>query len=87
MFATVCDLRNKEVIGVCTGKRYGCVNDVEIDLSCGRIAALLLPSEESLLRLGRRQPLRIPWDRIERIGPDIILVNYAPPEPKPACRD
>ena len=85
MFATVSELKEKEVIGICSGKRYGCVNDVEVDLSCGKVVALLLPSEESILRLGRRAPLRIPWDRIERIGPDIILVNYTAPDPKSCC--
>lgn len=69
------DLRDKEVISTCDGARLGYVNDVEIDLCCGRLIAILVPGEPKCFGFVRGKCLRIPWECIERIGDDIILVN------------
>ena len=75
MVCTLSDLRDKEVINVLSGKRLGYVCDVEIDCSCGRVCALLVPGPSKCFGLVRGGLLRIPWDKIERIGDDIILVR------------
>ena len=68
-------LRDKEVINTCDGRRLGYVYDVEIDLCCGKLTAIIVPGEIRCLGFGRGKNIRIPWDCIERIGDDIILVN------------
>lgn len=72
------ELRDKEVVNICDGSRLGYVTDVEIDAGCGKVVALLVPGETRLFSLGHCPELRIPWDRIERIGDDIILCRINP---------
>ena len=37
------ELRDKEVIHVCEGARLGYVNDLVVDICCGRVTALIVP--------------------------------------------
>ena len=79
--STWAELRQKEVINLCDGCRLGYVCDLEFDLCDGRITALVLPGEGSLFGFGRCELIVIPWDRIETIGADAILVRVQ----LPAC--
>ncbi len=72
-FCCINDLRDKEVINTCDGRRLGFVTDVEIDLCSGRLTAIMVPGEPASL-FGKTPDIRIPWDKIERIGNDTILV-------------
>lgn len=74
MICTFSDLRDKEVVNVRDGKRLGYVCDAEIDCNLGRICALMIPGPSKFLGFVRGPVIRIPWERIERIGDDIILV-------------
>lgn len=75
-FETFGDLRQKEVINVCDGFRFGFVCDLELDLKCGTIIKLIIPACGRCFGLfGGGQQYRIPWDCIKRIGDDIILVE------------
>lgn len=70
------DFRQKEVINISDGKRLGFVSDVEIDLESGRIEAVILPGVGKLFGLlGKENEFVIPWDKIRKIGEDIILVD------------
>ncbi len=70
------DLKQKEVINLSDGKRLGFVSDIEIDLESGRIDAIVIPSGGRLLGLiGRDNEFIIPWEKIKKIGEDIILVD------------
>jgi len=70
------DLRQKEVINVSDGRRLGFVYDVEIDLENGRIDAIVIPGGGRLFGLiGKDSEFIIPWERIKKIGEDIILVD------------
>ena len=69
------DLRQKEVINVSDGARYGFVSDLEINAE-GTILALIVPGPGRVLGVfGRELEYRIPWDTISKIGEDIILVE------------
>ena len=39
----ICELKEKEVINVCSGKRLGCIADVEINICTGEIEAIVIP--------------------------------------------
>lgn len=70
-----CELRQKEVINMCDGRRLGCVCDAVMD-KCGHIEALIVPGQSGLLtfiKSGRE--IIIPWCRIIRLGDDVILVD------------
>lgn len=70
------ELRAKEVINLCDGRRLG----RPIDLVLGedaRASALVVPGAFSLKCLirGVREGIVIPWNQIRRIGDDVILVE------------
>lgn len=69
------DLREKEVVNICDGRRLGCVSEVEFNVCDGRLTAIVLPAPGGFLGLGCKEKIVIPWDRIQRIGVDVILVN------------
>ena len=74
-FCCVSDFRDKEVVNICDGERLGCVVDVQFDIHDGKIIALVLPGERNWLGFSRCDDIFIPWDKIRRIGEDIILVE------------
>ena len=70
------DLRTREVVNIIDGKRLGAINDLEVDLSTGRVTAIVVPGEGRLFGIfGREEDYVIPWDRIRKIGSDVILVD------------
>lgn len=66
-------LREKEVINLCDGRRLGFICDLE--LCNGRITAIVVPGEGALFGFGRCARIVIPWEKIETIGSDAILVR------------
>lgn len=73
------DLRCKEVICVCDGRRLGFISDVRIELPEGCITAIIVPGPNRFFGFcGRRDDYVIPWRCIRRMGPDIVLVDIHP---------
>jgi len=76
MECRIAEMRCKEVINICDGLRLGFVDDVLFSIADGRILALVIPGPAKFFGLfGREDDYIIPWDRINRIGDDIILVD------------
>lgn len=79
------NIREKEVINACDGRRLGYVADIEFDVCDGRITAIVVPLKGGFLGCGGEN-IVIPWDKIQKIGVDIILVDAEgccpPPKPK-----
>ena len=76
MQCTITDLRDKEVINICSGVRLGYVGDVELITETGQITALIVPTSVKFCGLlGGEDPCVIPWSCIRKIGDDIILVE------------
>lgn len=82
---SVNELKNKEVINLCDGTRLGFVADVELDLDCGSVVSLLVPSDAKLFNFGKCELIRILWCDIERIGDDVILVRKQLPRGEIGC--
>ena len=72
---STCELREKEVINLHDGTRLGCPYDFEFNVYEGTITALIIPRPGGFLGLGKANDLVIPWNKIERIGTDAILVR------------
>ena len=73
------DFRNKEVINVCDGKRLGFVSDVDINFEKGTIEAIIVPGPSGIVNFfsGKSKgDYVIPWNKITKVGEDIILVEY-----------
>ncbi len=57
------------------GEDYGYVQDVEADFDTGKITAIVVPGNNKFFNLGSKNDLIISWDKICKIGDDIILVE------------
>ena len=76
-------LREKEVINARDGKVLGCICDLELDICSGRITHIVLPPYGSIIVFSKtKNKIYIPWDNIDRIGDDVIIVRCVDiPEP------
>ena len=79
-FCSTVDLRDKDVINVCDGAVLGCPEDFEIDMECGKIIALVVVGEGAVLGFGKKDTYVIPWDKIQCVGEDAVLVKLTPEE-------
>ena len=71
-----CDLRQKDVINICTCKSLGSIDDLDIDIKTGEVSAVIIPGPGRFCGLfGRDTEYIIPWKCIKQIGDDIILVE------------
>lgn len=71
------ELRQKEVINICDGARLGFVYDVEVNMQTGNVEAIIVPGSGKFLGVfGKDTDYIIPWERIKKIGDDIILVDF-----------
>ncbi len=70
------DFKQKEVINILDGRRLGFVSDVEVNFDDGSLEAIVIPSGNKIFGfIGKDNELIIPWERIKKIGEDIILVD------------
>ena len=75
MHCRVADLRYRAVINIKDGCRLGCVNDIEIDTCSARVLCIVIYGRPRCFGLlGREDDIIIPWDNIEVIGEDTVLV-------------
>ncbi len=74
---TLIELRQKTVVNTRDGKSLGKVMDIEFCMMDGRVTAIVVPGgfHVSHLLRGEKAGLVIPWDRICKIGDDVILVD------------
>ncbi len=68
------DIRKKEIINLCDGSRLGFATDFEISVCDAKITALIVPCG-TWFSFGRNESIIIPWENIECIGEDTILVK------------
>ena len=84
------DLQCKEVICIQTGQRLGFVSDVLVELPQGTVQAIVVPGPGRFWGLvPSREDYILPWNCIQKIGPDIVLVDVKPDQcraPRPCPR-
>ena len=79
------ELRDKEIINISDGCRFGDVGDVELDLETGKVKALVVPGRLRFFGLlGREEDYVFPWECVRRFGEDIILVEAEQTAGRPA---
>ncbi|MFZ5592537.1 MAG: YlmC/YmxH family sporulation protein [Bacillota bacterium] len=72
------ELAGKEIINFHNGARLGVVgeSDLDIDISSGRIRAIILPRRNNLLNFWLdKQHMVIPWEAVRKIGREVIIVD------------
>ncbi len=75
------ELKKKETVNVCDGKRLGKVTDVVFSYPEGRVLGIVVPGSKGL-RWGKAD-LFIALNCVEKIGVDVVLVELrSPPKPE-----
>lgn len=82
-----CELRQKEVINMCSCTSLGYVIDLLFDPCNGCITDIIVPGPNKILGLiGCDSEYVIPWKKVIKIGCDIILVEICEEETLKKCR-
>ncbi len=72
----ISDLRARDVINILDGKKLGNIIDIDLDLENGRVISLILPGRTRGFSIfSKREDITVPWDKIIRIGRDVVLVE------------
>lgn len=68
------NLKSMEIIDVSIGARIGYINDFKIDLNESVITSILIGYSKSFW-FSKSSYLEVPWDKIIKIGVDVILID------------
>ena len=72
----LCELKQKEVINICDGKRVGYISDIEFDLYRGVITHIIIPGQYRLFGMfGYEDEYIIPIKCIKQISDELILIE------------
>lgn len=76
MTANSMHLQERQVVNIADGKCLGNLKDIELNLWTGSIQSLILPALNGFWhRLQHSGELVIAWDKVVRIGVDVILID------------
>ncbi len=76
MIQRIAELKDRQVVCVQDGTILGYVGDVELDTTDGRLSALIIFGRPKAMGiLGREDDIVIPWENIDIIGDETILVK------------
>ena len=82
---TIRELCEKEVVQLEQGVCLGRADDLAFDPATARLQSLILLGRPRLFGLlGREENLTIPWQEIETIGTDAVLVHTKLPSAAPS---
>lgn len=74
----ISDLRLLDVVNVKDGRRLGPIKDLDLDLERGVVKGIIVqgPSRSrGLFGNGKSDDFVLTWDRVKKIGVDVILVD------------
>jgi YlmC/YmxH family sporulation protein len=72
------DLRCKEVINIVDGKCLGHICDIIIDICCGKVLGIVVPTNKSMFNIFKgSDEIFIPYKNICKIGQDTILIELS----------
>ena len=70
------DFKQKEIININDGKRFGFLNDFDIDEYTGKIKKIIVVENGKIFGIfGKESEYFIAWENIKQIGDDIILID------------
>ena len=76
MIERIAELKDRQVICVKNGALLGIVGDIELDTATGKLSAIVIFGKPKGFGLfGREDDIIIPWEEIEIIGNETILVK------------
>lgn len=74
----ISELRLLDIVNVKDGRRLGPIKDLDLDMERGVIKGILVPGAArswGFFGGSRSEDIVIPWDRVKKIGVDVILVD------------
>ena len=76
MFLTASELCKKEVVNILDGTCFGFADNVLVDTETRKIIAIIIYGKPKFFGIfSGEEDISIAWDKIERVGEDIILVK------------
>ena len=76
MIERIAELKDRQVVCVKDGTILGFVGDIELDTENGKLSSLVIFGRAKALGIfGREDDIVIPWESIDIIGDETILVN------------
>jgi len=73
-----CELRCKQVVNVIDGKVLGRICDVVFARGSAKILGFVVPGDGTFHFFRKRGDMFIPFERIVKIGIDVVLVELKP---------
>ena len=67
------ELKEKEIINVCDGKKLGHIIDIVFDNENGIVRGIIVPGERKLFK--KSDDIFIPLEKLKRIGDDVVLIK------------
>lgn len=71
---SIANLRSMELIDISSGAKMGYMKDLIIDCTEYKIVSIVIPNQKSSW-FGKNDDIEIPWERVKKIGMDIILID------------
>jgi len=74
----ISELRLLDIVNVKDGRRLGPIKDLDLDMERGAVKGILVPGASrswGFFGGGRSEDIYIPWERVKKIGVDVILVD------------
>ena len=73
------ELRQKEVINCCDGKKLGYICDIEFNVCSGKICYFAVPISCKVCGIiGKGEEIIIPYNCVKTIGKDVVVVDIEP---------
>ena len=73
-YHSINNLRTMELIDINSGAKLGYMRDFKIDIANSRILSIIVPSQK-MSWFGKNNDIEIPWNKVKKIGIDVILVD------------
>ena len=76
MVARIAELKDKQVVSIKDASVVGFVSDIEFNTETGALTSVIITGKNKGIGfLSRGEDIIIPWDKIEVIGNDSILIS------------
>ncbi len=77
MICRIDEMKQKQVVDIVSGTVIGFLSDIEFDTVSGNLTSIIIFGRPKALGLfGKEDDITIPWQSIEVIGEETILVKF-----------
>ncbi|KAJ52837.1 YlmC/YmxH family sporulation protein [Clostridium tetanomorphum] len=73
-YYSINNLRTMEIIDINSGTKLGYIKDLKVDTNAYKVLSIIIPSQK-MAWFGKNDDLEIPWEKVKKIGIDVILVD------------